>query len=83
MPQVRPWRDLGIDLPEPDDAIPDAQTVFAGLPRAQQVQIMGPGRLAALDAGDVAWVDLAVLRDNPGWRPSYVPIPARDLTTAR
>lgn len=81
-PAVLSWSDLGFDIPEPPSLIPDAQARFRSLSREDQLQIMGPGRLAAWERGDVAWSDLARLRDNPGWRPSYVPTPVRDLPRA-
>lgn len=79
-PKVKPWRDLGFDIDEPADLIPDARTRFTDLPRATQLQIMGPGRLAALDRGQVAWPDLARRQSNPGWRDSYTPAPVSALT---
>jgi SPP1 gp7 family putative phage head morphogenesis protein len=78
-PKVKPWRDLGIDLDEPADLIPDARTAFAALAPADQLRIMGPARLAMLRNGDIGWADLARLRDNPGWRQSYEPTPIADL----
>lgn len=82
-PLTRSWRDLGFDIDEPTSVIPDAQAVFRGLPRADQLAIMGPERLAALDRGAIGWADLARRRENPGWRPSYVPTPVRDLPRRR
>lgn len=80
-PEVVSWADLGFTgLDEPDSLIPDAQASFAALSRADQLQIMGPSRLALLDNGQVAWRDLVQLRDNPGWRPSYKPTPVSALT---
>lgn len=80
MPRVRPWRDLGIDIPEPDDDfLPKGPDRFAQLDHAQQLAIMGPRRLALLDAGTATLADLAVLRTPTGWRPSYAPMPVRDL----
>lgn len=79
-PKVRSWRDLGFDVDEPPDLIPDARTRFTALPRAAQMQIMGPGRMAALDSGQVAWPDLARRQANPGWRDSYTPAPVSALT---
>lgn len=78
-PVVKPWQELGINVPEPPSVIPDAQATFRELPRADQVHILGRGRLAAWERGDVAWRDLATRRDNPDWRPSYVPTPVRQL----
>lgn len=78
MPKTKTWRDLGIDLDEPADITPDAKAWFDGLSRADQTKVMGPDRLAALDAG-VPWHDLAQRRTTPGWRDSWAPTPARDL----
>lgn len=78
MPKARSWRDLGIDLDEPADITPDAQAWFDGLSRDEQLQVMGPARLQALDAG-APWDSLAQQRTNPGWRDSWAPTPARDL----
>jgi SPP1 gp7 family putative phage head morphogenesis protein len=79
MPKVKSWAELGIPGVEDDDLTPDAERVFAALPRADRLAIMGPGRLALLDAGRVRFADLPVRRETPAWRPSYVPRPVRDL----
>lgn len=78
-PQTKTWRELGFDIPEPPSLIPDAETVFRAMPRADQLAVMGPGRLAALDDGRAQWADLAKLRTTPGWRDSYAPRPVRDF----
>lgn len=78
-PLVKTWRELGINLPEPPSVLPDAEKTFRAMPRVDQLHVMGPTRLAAYDRGDIAWRDLAVRRDNPAWRPSYVSTPVRDL----
>jgi SPP1 gp7 family putative phage head morphogenesis protein len=78
-PKTQSWRDLGFDMDEPEDQIPDAEQVFQALPRAVQVRIMGPARLGLLDRGEVSWPDLARRKDNPGWRPSWMPVPVQDL----
>lgn len=80
-PKTASWRDLGFDIDEPDDVIPDAETAFRALSRADQMKIMGPGRLALLDRGDITWRDLVRRRQNPGWRDSYTPTPVRDLAS--
>jgi len=79
MPTVKPWSQLGFTgLAEPKSALPDAEAVFADLTKAQQLTVMGPARMQALDAG-VPWSALSQQRINPGWRTSQVPTPARDL----
>jgi SPP1 gp7 family putative phage head morphogenesis protein len=81
-PKALSWAALGFDIDEPEDAIEDAQAAFQALPDDEQLQIMGPARLARLNSGAVAWADLARLKQNPGWRPSYVTTPVRDLPVA-
>jgi SPP1 gp7 family putative phage head morphogenesis protein len=81
-PLTKSWAALGFEgVDEPPDLFGDAEQVFRALPREDQVEILGPARLAAFLRGDVAWEDLATKRDNPGWRPSFVPTPVRDLTS--
>jgi hypothetical protein len=82
IPVLTPWAELGISAPEPPSVMPDAQAWFDGLPEAQQLQIAGPARLALLRGGRVRWGDLSTVRQNPGWRPSRVPTPVRDLRRA-
>lgn len=79
LPKVKPWSAIGIDLTEPGDLIPDRQAAFDALTDDQQAAVMGAARLALLRSGAVGWEDLAVRRDNPAWRSSYVPRPVRDL----
>ncbi|MFV2172330.1 hypothetical protein ACFHW2_11890 [Actinomadura sp. LOL_016] len=79
LPVVAPWDGLGYGTPEPVSAIPNARAAFMALPRADQLQVMGPGRLALLDSGDIGWADLVRRRDNADWRPTYEPVPIRDL----
>lgn len=80
IPKARTWGDLGFpDLDEPADTLPDARAWFDGLPEADQVQVMGRSRLDLLRSGDVGWDDLTTRRDTPGWRPSQVVTPLRDL----
>lgn len=79
IPKTKPWRELGFDLDEPADLLPDARRVFAGLPEATKVAIMGPARLHALNTGLADWSDLSMVRSTTGWRDSHVPRPARDL----
>lgn len=80
LPVTATWADLGFpDIEEPSSILPDARAWFDGLPRSEQLQIMGAQRLALLDAGKVSWEDLAQRRDTAGWRPSYAPTPVRDL----
>lgn len=84
VPKTKSWKELGFDLgledpPEPEDMVRDAQKWFWGLPKKEQLQIMGPSRLALLKDGEITWSDLAVRRKNPGWRDSYAVRNVRDL----
>lgn len=80
LPTVKPWSQLGISTPEPDDLTPDLRAWFAGLPEDDQLRIMGPTRLELLRSGQIGWDDLATRRRTSGWRDSYAPTPVRNLT---
>lgn len=79
VPKAKSWKELGINLAEPVDLVPDGRTIFRQLPRDQQLRILGPTRLDLLDRGDIEWGDLATQKQNPGWRRSYVPTPVNQL----
>src|SRR5690606_17046295 len=55
IPKTRTWRELGIDLDEPDDDLPDAQARFWALPHTARLAIMGPTRLELLRTGRIDW----------------------------
>lgn len=78
-PKTKSWADLGFDIDEPPDELPDGKAIFDALPRAEQLQIMGAARLKLLDDGAVEWADLSQRRETPDWRPSYHVTPVRDL----
>ena len=80
LPLTKSWRDLGLDLDEPDDlAIPDSDTWFRGQPVKVQQQILGLARYKAWRRGDYPVSDWATKRANPGWRPSYTTSPVPEL----
>jgi len=76
-PLTKSWADLGLDIPEPPSLIRDGQQEFATLSRRQQLEIMGPTRLRALESGRATWDELAQLRHNDGWRDAYYARPLR------
>lgn len=78
-PRTKSWKDLGFDIDEPDDLIPDARAIFDSLPEAEQVAIMGRRRLELLRSGEVDWEDLPELRTTPDWRDSFGVRPVKDL----
>lgn len=82
LPVTKSWKDLGFDgIDEPPSVVPDAQAVFAQLPRSEQLTVMGPARLAALDNG-APWSSLTMRRTTTGWRDSHVPAPASRVARA-
>lgn len=83
MPKTKSWRDLGIDLDEPEDKVQDARAWFDALTEAEQRKILGPTRYRLLMAGDITWADLSQRRENAGWRASYQVTPVRDLASQR
>lgn len=76
MPKTKTWADLGIDLDEPPSTLPDAGEWFTSQDVATQKQILGPARYAAWSRGDYPLSKWATVRQNDGWRRSYVPSPA-------
>ncbi len=72
-PKTLSWADLGIDLDEPADAIPDADAFFVHLSPEEQRQILGPERYRAWVQGDFPREEWAKRRSNDGWRDSVVP----------
>lgn len=79
LPVLAPWSELGIAAPEPPSVLPSSQDWFDGLPQADQLRIMGPGRLDLYQSGRIGWGDLSTERPSARWRPSRVPTPLRDL----
>jgi len=71
MPKAKTWRDLGIDLDEPEAATPNAGDWFAGQDEKTQRSILGPARYAAWARGDYPMDAWAVRKPNPAWRASY------------
>jgi SPP1 gp7 family putative phage head morphogenesis protein len=79
VPRIRSYRELGIDVDEPADILPDGRATFDALPQETRVAVMGRERLRMLDDGMVGWTDLSKLRTTDGWRDSYVPATTSDL----
>jgi hypothetical protein len=79
IPTVLPWATLGWADTEPASALPDARAWFATLPDADRMAILGPGRLALMDAGLIGWDDIPRIRHAPMWRDSYRPATLAEL----
>lgn len=77
--KTKTWRELGFDIDEPADSIPDARAWFDNLTDDSQLAIMGPTRLKLLADGSIGWDDLSTLNKSTGWRDSFVQTPVRDL----
>lgn len=75
MPKTKTWRDLGIDIDEPESTLPNAEDWFNGQDAATQKDILGAGRYDAWKRGDYPIDKWAVRKTNPDWRPSYVTSP--------
>lgn len=73
IPVTKPYARLGIAAPEPPSAMPSAERSFANLSPGQQRSVLGSKRFEAWQAGRYPMGSWATRRQNPGWRPSYVP----------
>lgn len=76
LPRTKSWADLGFDIEEPPDLLPDAEQRFTELAADEQRTILGPRRFEAWQAGDYPMGGWATRRENPDWRPSYQVSPA-------
>jgi SPP1 gp7 family putative phage head morphogenesis protein len=74
VPKTKTWAELGFEgLDEPVSLMPDAATVFDGLPAGTQRDILGPRRHDAWKNGDYPIDSWATKRTNDSWRDSWVP----------
>ncbi|MEN0072356.1 MAG: phage minor head protein [Propionicimonas sp.] len=65
-PVTKSWSDLGITGMgrEPESVFPDARAWFDRQPRDTQLAIMGPRRLADLNAGRITWDQIPTSRSS-------------------
>lgn len=77
--KTKSWRDLGFDIDEPEDTVPDAEAWFDNLTEDSQRQIMGPTKLKMLQDGDIQWADLTKRVETSGWRDSMTNTRVKDL----
>ena len=70
-PVTKTWRELGIDLDEPDEIAETGIEWFNKQPAAQQKRLLGQTRYDAWKSGKFPPEQWAVLKQNPGWRPSW------------
>jgi len=80
IPVIKSWKELGFgDIPEPEDAFPDAKVWYDNLTEDSQRAMMGPTRQRLLEEGKVDWKDLSTKQKNPGWRDSYNATSVKEL----
>lgn len=79
IPKMKSWRELGFDIDEPEDLLPDAREWFDGLTADTQARIMGRDRLELLNTGAIGWEDLSTKVSTDGWRDAMHVTPVRDL----
>lgn len=77
--KLKPWSELGIDLPEADDVDTDLRSWFDNLTEDTQRSMLGPARWELWSNGTIGWDDLAQYRENPEWRGAFYETPVRDL----
>lgn len=70
-PVTKTWRELGFDIDEPPRAAPTGLEWFDRQPETVQRKILGPKRFKAWKDGTYPPERWAVLRQTPGWRPSW------------
>lgn len=70
-PVTRTWRELGFDIDEPPRTAPTGLEWFERQPEKVQRKILGPKRFKAWKDGTYPPERWAVLRQTPGWRPSW------------
>lgn len=68
---TKSWKDLGIDLEEPEPLTQDSESWFNNLTDSSKIEVLGKTRTEMLANGDIKWADLSVKRGNKGWRDSY------------
>nr|WP_231366505.1 phage minor head protein [Zhihengliuella flava] len=77
--KTKSWRDLGFNIDEPEDDLPDAHAWFDNLDDSSQLRVMGPTRLDLLNSGKVTWADLTTRHSADGWRDSMTATSVADL----
>lgn len=83
VPLTKPWADLGFPgLRETRFETETGEAWFARQPRARQLQLLGPGKLALYDRGNLALSDLVVDTVHPVWGPGRRERALRNLPLA-
>lgn len=70
LPVTLSWEELGFrGIPDRRPSLPTGPDVFAGLPEADRLAILGRSKLAAYDRGDLTLEDLVKPTSSPRWGP--------------
>lgn len=79
LPRTKTWRELGFPGGSEPPRIEPGPAQFARLDEATQRQILGPGKLARYQAGQIDITDLVASYDDAIWGPMLKERPLRDL----
>lgn len=85
VPRTFSWDELGmggLGLTGAGVSIPDGEEAFARAPASLQLQVLGPGKYAAYERGDLSLADLRGFRDDPRWGRVGFEKPLRDVVAA-
>lgn len=84
LPITRSRSELGLpDVPDVGFPESDPEAWFSSLPEEDQRSILGPARYSAWADGRYPMSDWAVRRENPEWRPSWMPGPVPSSRSVR
>lgn len=80
IPLTATWAELGFeDVAEAATPVQDGADWFAGQTEEVQQAILGPGKLALYQSGDMALADVGGFRDDPEWGPVRFERSLRDI----
>ena len=80
VPKTATWEELGVEgLPDTTPRVEPGPAAFARLPKTTQKRILGPGKFALYEAGEIDLPDLVRKTDDPRWGPSRSERPLRAL----
>lgn len=76
------YRDLGLDVDDPNFSREFAPDWFRGQTDTAQLSMMGPGKFKAWKGGEFAIEDMAKVTQNATWGPSAIEKSLKELTAA-
>lgn len=75
LPITPTFKEMGLDVEEPDSSVPTGEDEFKKLPEAQQRAILGPTRYEQYAAGKLDFSSLATTRHSDEWGDSIAVAP--------